>query len=327
VIVVPANPPGAAEMPAPPVAKTEPGKADIVPQGLPQRILPPGFEPKAEAGYHESGWPLLIVGQRDHGSMVLVPGGTFIMGSDRGETNEAPAHTVRMSTFYIDQYEVTNRQFRTFLGETHYQGDKQPGKWLTDEKLRDAPASAPANYVDYRDADRYAIWAGKRLATEAQWEMAARSGDGRRYPWGDQPIQWSRPRAFQQIDLVMSFSEDISPYGAFDMAGNAMEWVRDWYDPKYFEKMRGKIVENPTGPLSHSFRSIQRVVKGGSRNWIVSARQGLDVDRRLSYLSFRCSLAVEGPEAAVGINPHPEKEKKPGTAPVTDAPAGQTVPF
>ena len=67
--------------------------------------------------------------------MVLVPGGTFRMGNSEGQTAEAPEHQVRLSTYYIDQHEVTNRQFRLFLGESHYRG--QPaGKWLTDEKAR-----------------------------------------------------------------------------------------------------------------------------------------------------------------------------------------------
>ncbi len=326
VIVVPDNPPRGAEMPAPDT-RSDANKTDIVSRSLPSRKLPPGFEPKGDAGYHESGWPLAIVGRRDGSTMVLVPGGTFIMGNDRGELNERPPHTVRVSTFYIDQYEVTNRQFRTFLDETHWTG-LPPGKWLTDKKRLEAPESLPANYVDYHDAENFALWAGKRLATEAQWEMAARSGDGRRYPWGDQSIQWSRHREFRQVDPVMSFQEDVSPYGVFDMAGNATEWVRDWYDPKYFEKQRDKIVENPTGPPNPRGSSIQRVVKGGSKNWIVSARQGFDVDRRLPYLGFRCSLAVEGPEASAGINPHPEKTKKPSTNfPTQDAVGGQTIPF
>ncbi len=125
----------------------------------------------------------------------------------------------------------------------------------------------------------------------------------------------------------MSFPEDVSPYGVFDMAGNTMEWVRDWYDPKSFEKMKDKIVENPTGPPFARLNSIQRVVKGVSKSWIVSSRQGIDLDRRLPYLGFRCSLAVEGSEAAAGINPHPEKADKPGTPPAGASPAGATVPF
>ena len=238
--------------------------------------------------------------------MVLVPGGTFIMGNDRGELNERPPHTVRVSTFYIDQYEVTNRQFRTFLDETHWTG-LPPGKWLTDKKRLEAPESLPANYVDYHDAENFALWAGKRLATEAQWEMAARSGDGRRYPWGDQSIQWSRHREFRQVDPVMSFQEDVSPYGVFDMAGNTTEWVRDWYDPKYFEKQKDKIVENPTGPPNHRGNSIQRVVKGGSKNWIVSARQGFDV-RPAAPLPRIPLLAGRGRAGGLGGHQSPSRE-------------------
>jgi formylglycine-generating enzyme len=325
-MIVPAERRVPADAPRP-AEKADPGRADIVPRTMPQRVLPPGFKAKDEAGYHESGWPRIIVGDRDGGPMVLVPGGTFMMGNDKGEAVEAPAHTVRLSTFYIDQYEVTNRQFRIFLDEAHYRG-LPPGKWITDEKLRDAPVGTPAVYVNWRDAETFAIWAGKRLPTEAQWEMAARSSDGRRYPWGDQPVKWSHPRGYRQVDPVMSFQEDVSAFGVFDMAGNVMEWTRDWYEPSYFAKFRDKVVENPTGPSMKRQNSIQRVVKGGSKSWTVSARQGVDLDKRLPYLGFRCSLAVEGPEASAGIVPHPAKpEAPPGAPPPGAGPPGATVPF
>ena len=155
------------------------------------RVLPPGFRAKLEAGVNDAGWPLVIVGERDGGTMVLVPGATFIMGKDGGSPEDGPAHRVRLSTFYIDQYEVTNRQFRTFLGDTRYRG-VPPGRWLNDEKLLAMPDNAPAVHVSYRDAESYALWAVKRLPTEAQWELAARSVNGRRYPWGEGPVRWSR---------------------------------------------------------------------------------------------------------------------------------------
>jgi formylglycine-generating enzyme required for sulfatase activity len=268
----------------------------------------------------------MIVGERDGALMVLVPGGTFTMGDEGTEPGNAPAHPVRLSTYYIDQHEVTNRQFRTFLEDTHYHGHP-PGRWLTDEKQRSLPDSAPVVFVSYQDAEEYAIWAQKRLATEAQWEMAARSPDGRRYPWGVQPARWAHPRKFQQIDLVGSFPEDVSPYGVFDMAGNAVEWVRDWYDPRYFDRMRDKTTEDPTGPPVKR-QGIQRVVKGTSKDWLVFTRQGMDSDRRAPYLGFRCSLAVEGGEASAVIAPHPAKPAtpQPGTPPPGQAPGGD-VPF
>jgi formylglycine-generating enzyme required for sulfatase activity len=290
-------------------------------------MLPRGFRAKLEAGVNEEGWPLVIVGERDGGTMVLVPGATFIMGKDGGSPEDGPAHPVRLSTFYIDQYEVTIRQFRTFLRETRYRG-VPPGKWLTDEKLRAMPDNAPAVYVSYHDAETYALWALKRLPTEAQWELAARSVDGRRYPWGEEPVRWSRPRRFGQIDPVMTFPEDVSAYGVFDLAGNAMEWVRDWYDPRYFDRLRDKTTVDPSGPPAKR-QGIQRAVRGSSKDWLVYDRQGMDSDSRLPSLGFRCTLAVEGGEAAANIVPRTERPEtpQPGAPPPGAPEGGATVPF
>jgi formylglycine-generating enzyme required for sulfatase activity len=325
-VIVPANP--AEPTPTPSNGENANlAKATIAPGSVAPRTLPPGFQAKLEAGLHESGWPRIIVSQRDDAPMVLVRGGTFTLGTDNGGSADARAHTVRLSTYYIDQHEVTNRQFRTFLDDTHYRG-QPPGKWLTDETLRAQPESAPVVFANYKDAEAFAMWARKRLPTEAQWEAAARSPDGRRYPWGDQPARWSRPRAFHQVDPVMSFPEDVSPVGAFDMAGNVMEWTRDWFDPRYFEKMKDHVAEDPTGP-PQGFRSIQRVVKGGSKSWTVSGREGMDLDKRLKYLGFRCSLAVEGPEAPAIITP---QVAKPAASPTGNhqpagSPPAADVPF
>jgi formylglycine-generating enzyme required for sulfatase activity len=269
---------------------------------------------------------MVLVGERDNAVMVLVPGGTFTMGADGAEANSRPAHTVQLSTYYIDQHEVTNRQFRAFLDDTHYRG-QPPGKWLTDPKMKAMPDDAPVVQVSYQDAEEYAIWALKRLPTEAQWEMAARSADGRRSPWGDEPPRWSRPRKLQQIERVMACPEDVSPFGVFDMAGNAVEWVRDWYDPEYYARLRDKTTLDPTGPPTKR-HGIQRVAKGVSRDWLMFARQGMDTDRRLPYVGFRCTLAVEGGEASAVITPHPDQPKtnQPGNPPPGQG-GGNDVPF
>jgi serine/threonine protein kinase len=288
-LIVPANPSQALVVPPTspvPTAATKSGAA------IPTRPLPKGFQANPDAGFTESGWPLVIVGDHDDCPMVLVPGGTFFMGSRDGEPAEAPEHQVRLSTYYIDQHEVTNRQFRKFLRETHHKG-QPPGKWLTDADVRKLHEDLPVVHVNMRDVESFAAWAGKTIPTEAQWELAARSTKGRRYPWGDSPPNWSKPRAYQQIDRVMMFPEDMSPYGVFDMAGNAEEWTKDWFDPNYYHVFTtADIAENPTGPKP-SARSPKHVVRGASKNWSVTYREGVPYDRRLRHLGFRCVLAVE----------------------------------
>ena len=167
-----------------------------------------------------------------------------------------------------------------------------PGKWLTDEKFLAEPEDFPVAHVNLVDAESFATWAAKQLPTEAQWEVAARSTDGRKYPWGNEPVTWSR--TFRQIDPVMTFKEDRSPYGVFDMAGNVHEWTSDVYDPKYYRRFGKTTVENPSGPTPNSrVRIPQHVVRGAAKNWFVTHREGQSADTRLSHLGFRCVLAVE----------------------------------
>jgi sulfatase modifying factor 1 len=315
-LVLPVNPSESLAVPP-----SGPGRAVASKKSITPRALPQGFQANLKAGIHESGWPVVVVGDRDGAPMVLVPGGTFTMGSDDGQPAEKPAHSVKLSTYYVDQHEVTNRQFRIFLGETHYHG-QPPGKWLSDQQARAEPETMPVSHVNFHDADAFATWAGKQLPTEAQWEMAARSGDGRRSPWGDEPAKWSRPRTARQIDPVMSFLEDVSPYGVFDMAGNVQEWTKDWFDSKYYQTFANQTVENPAGPKTRP-RSLQVVVKGGSKNWTVFYREGVAIDKRLAFLGFRCVLVVEGPGATA---PAASPAAGPGT-PVGPAPNPSSVPF
>jgi formylglycine-generating enzyme required for sulfatase activity len=246
-------------------------------------------------GVDTSGWPREIVCGRDGSIMVLVPGGTFLMGRDGGDPSEAPAHQVKVSTFYIDKHEVTNRQFEQFVKEMGPRDERNRalardggGVSLSDDY--------PVVLVSARDATEYAEWVGKKLPTEAEWEVAARGTDHRIHPWGPLPPVWPKPRQPRQIDAVMSFARDLSPYGVYDMAGNAMEWTRDWYDSSYFSNFRGMISEDPTGPSSRP-PSLQLTVKGGSKQWIVSAREGIKYETRLPFLGFRCVLPVEGPDS------------------------------
>ena len=311
-IVRPANPP----------EPRQPGTALVSSANVAARPLPAGFKARPEAGVHATGWPLEIVGDRDGATMVLVPGGTFTMGRDDGPPAEAPAHQVQLGTYYIDQHEVTARQYARFQQES---GKKFDGKSVARDNGSPEPSeNQPVVKITAREALEYARWAGKGLPTEAQWEMAARTPDGRIHPWGPDSPNWQRPRASKQIDPVMSFPADLSPYGAYDLAGNAWEWTMDWYDPTYFQQFKTGIANNPIGPIQSKAKPPQVTVKGGSRQWQSAWREGVKVDARLAYVGFRCALTVD---AQTGQAPG---ETSPSPAPPGANPAGANnglVPF
>jgi formylglycine-generating enzyme required for sulfatase activity len=308
-LTLPANPaeptsahPGAMAMaPAPSGGTTAP---------TPIRTLPEGFSAGPGSGVHSSGWPLVIVGKRDGAPMMLVPGGTFTMGNDAGPPAEAPAHKVRLSTYYIDQHEVTVRQFQLFLSETHHRG--QPPRSWSEDFRKNPSESLPMVMVNARDAQAYADWALKKLPTEAQWEVAARSTDSRPYPWGSDPAIGAREHGATQLEPVKSLPADVSPYGVYDLGGSVLEWTKDWYDSKYFRQLPRGNVDNPTGSATRP-KSLELVVKGDRKSGSASSRQGIMLDKRLTYVGFRCVLPV----TEQGGIPTPG-----GPAPAPAAPAG-----
>ncbi|MEE9583875.1 MAG: SUMF1/EgtB/PvdO family nonheme iron enzyme, partial [Candidatus Brocadiales bacterium] len=208
--------------------------------------------------------------------MVIIPAGTFFMGSKYREEmsqnarlEETPQKEVYLDAFYIDKHEITNAQYWGFLEYVRKTGDHSkcypdeprnkdhtPDKWYEDRYF-DHP-DFPVVRVDWYDAYAYAAWAGKRLPTEAEWEKAARGTDGRRFPWGDvfsaSRVNWGATGPL----TVGSYEEGKSVFGCYDMAGGAIEWCSDWFDRYYYK--RGPI-SNPKGPEeSTGVRSM----RGGS---------------------------------------------------------------
>ena len=330
VEAVPAEPPKPAVTEVklePPPQPPEPRRATgltLPTADLPPRPLPPGFRARPEAGVHPSGWPLEVTCDRDGAAMVLVPGGTFTMGRDEGNAAERPAHRVTLSSYYVDQHEVTNRQYAIFLEKA---GPGLHAK-AASAGARPPDDDRPVVMVDFHEAAAYAEWAGKRLPTEAQWEMAGRTIDGRLHPWGKGPPEWSRPRAPRQVDPVMSFPTDLSPYGVFDLAGNAWEWTADLFDPGYYRRLRGTVAINPLGPDRAPSRTPTRTIKGFSRAWELSARDGLRPEVRYPYLGFRCALSVDDapPSAPPPVAPNAAPNAVPN---LPNRPANPTgaVPF
>jgi len=188
--------------------------------------------------------------------MVYVPAGEFQMGSTDGYDDEKPVHTVALDGFWIDRTEVTNAQYARCVAA----GVCRPSYFAKDSDYNGA--EQPVAGVSWEDAATYAAWVGGRLPTEAEWEYAARGPEGLTYPWG---TEWDCARGnfddncgsdiYAHTAPVGSFPEGVSWVGALDMAGNAWEWVGDWYGAYPAERQ-----VNPSGLASGDYR----VLRGGA---------------------------------------------------------------
>ena len=207
---------------------------------------------------------------------VKVPEGTFIMGGEGGDDDELPAHEVYLDTFWIGKYEVTAAQYTAFLNDvgtdrdeahiwidTSYEGamiQRQNGGFAHLPGLERFPAAG----VTWYGARAFAGWLSSKtglpfdLPTEAQWEKAARGKHDKRriFPWGVRLNPDLARYKHSQPTKVGSYPEGVSPFGAFDMAGNVSEWVNDWYQRDYYEH---GPTRNPTGPETGE----RKILRGG----------------------------------------------------------------
>jgi formylglycine-generating enzyme required for sulfatase activity len=199
--------------------------------------------------------------------MVSIPAATFQMGCDAANplevcaADQLPLHTVRLSAFRIDKYEVTNARYAACVksgacslpiftySRTH-----------PDYYTNPAYAEFPVMYVNWNQASAFCAWEGRRLPTEAEWELAARgASDTRAYPWGNiAPGPDRLNAAFRVGDTtrVGSYPAGVSLYGALDMAGNVWEWTADWYAANYYSV---SPAANPTGPATGE----HKILRGG----------------------------------------------------------------
>lgn len=150
--------------------------------------------------------------------MMRVLAGKFLYGDEKGE-RELPE-------FWIDKSPVTNAEYARFVTAT---GHDPPTHWGESKIPPKGITNHPVVYVSWHDAKAYAVWAGKFLPTEEEWEKAARGTDGREYPWGNQ-VPTARSCNFGDNEggttPVGRYSpQGDSPYGCVDMAGNVWEWT------------------------------------------------------------------------------------------------------
>ena len=188
---------------------------------------------KQQAGYNVAEAESLLTKEQwqELDSTILIPAGDFLMGSDSKNADESshPLHKVKLKAFRIDKYLVTNAQYARFIAAT---GHRPPSSWKNG-RIEQGELLYPVTLVNWYDARAYAKWAGKRLPTEAEWEKAARGTDGRRWPWGDDmdPARLNTYYNVGSASIVTRFSNGVSPYGVYDMAGNVDEWVEDDFLP------------------------------------------------------------------------------------------------
>ena len=167
----------------------------------------------------------------DLDSMVKIPAGRFVMGTDldRADAQDKPQHTVYLPTYYIDKYLVTNAQYARFVAAT---GRRPPLNWKNG-LIPEGELLYPVTMVTWYDARAYAQWAHKRLPTEAEYEKAGRGSDGRRWPWGNK-MEPNRLNTYYNVgsaSKVGSYPSGASPYGVLDISGNVDEWMSDDFLP------------------------------------------------------------------------------------------------
>ncbi len=186
------------------------------------------------------------------GDMVRIEGGVYTIGPDDADPSGAsPAGEVTVDDFHIDRYEVTIGEYADFLNagghDDFWWEDMADPDWCGiirkgDGDYRVAPGKEhhPVCVVKIEGAKAYAAWAGKRLPTEFEWEIAARGREGRRYPWGGEPVDDTRANYGYRIGHTVpvgSYPDGATPEGVFDMAGNVNEMI----DAKWAEYPWGTV--------------------------------------------------------------------------------------
>jgi len=242
------------------------------------------------------------------GEMVEMAGGIFLMGCNVENNaasgcpeSELPYHEVVLSPYLIDRFLVTNGQYQNCV-EAGVCKAPRSEESRTRESYYSNPEFAlyPVIFVTYDDAIGFCEWDGKRLPTEAEWEMAARSATDSLYPWGNEAPDCSLANSYNNANLspcagdttmVGSYQAGSTADGVMDMAGNVWEWVADYYSVDYYAN---SPLENPQGPES----GVENVVRGGG--WTGKWRSLKNNSRAYDLpfyngndLGFRCAMDGE----------------------------------
>lgn len=244
-------------------------------------------------------------------NLVYVPAGSFIMGVENGEDN--PKHPVSLSEYWIMDKEVTNAQYAGCISSGLCTPPSDPTSLLnlSDPALREQPITG----INFDQAQAFCKSVNADLPTEAQWEKAARGPDANIYPWGNQDPSCGLTNGINcntAPSLVGQYPDGISHYKAYDLAGNVLEWTRDWYAKDFYQT---SPASNPAGPEN----GTERVIRGGSYQsdirGLTSAQRDLaDPASARADLGFRCVLEYAQKAAGAASAPGLETSSSSGGA-------------
>jgi hypothetical protein len=259
----------------------------------------------------------------DDGYLVFVPQGEVTLGDNQYENN--PVHNVTLDDYWIYMFKVTNGQYRQCVatGTCTPPASEVPYPDLDDAEIKDQPIIG----VTWEQADTYCKWMKGSLPTKAQWEKATRGPLARTYPWGedlpDCDLLNYGDCEDPAITMVYEYPEGRSFYGAFDLAGNAYEWVSDLYEDEFISQLPG---EEPAGPPDGTERSVRGSSFISDEELIPSAQLFyLEPEKYRTDLGFRC--VITGAEPQSFANTCKQTASVPGLpAPWEPGPQGGSMP-
>jgi formylglycine-generating enzyme len=275
---------------------------------------PPSFSNESPQSSETAQTSQRVITGTDGARMILIPSGSFHMGEDYYghffepvlsglihfyiPKDEEPKHEIYLNSYYIDAWEVTTARYGHFLKAT---GIAPPDHWA--DVQGDPSGNRPVIGLSWNDANAYCQWVGRRLPTEAEWERAARGVEGRTYPGGDSKKNFRNDKYFtdrnhlrdwdgyQRLWEVGQYAEGMTPEGVYDLGGNVMEWVADWYQDEYYKHSPSR---NPLGPSTGEKKVVRDIAGWGHRaRWKTHTRWSEPPLTQNVYLGFRCALSPQ----------------------------------
>jgi iron(II)-dependent oxidoreductase len=246
-----------------------------------------------------------MIASSDGMIVLYVPAGIFLTSAPIAGGGIVDQVEQYLGAFWIDQTEIKNEMYAAFLNQEGNQ--EEDGSLWFDAQDEDAQIELvegqwqalphhPVVEVTWYGARAYCEWAGRRLPTYAEWEKAARGVDGRVYPWGNSPLDCSYANyavlgepteCLGMSNEVGSYPMGISPYGALDMAGNASEWIANWFSEDYTTLVIPETLDN------ESFKKVRPVLGGswkyGPSNLSISNTRWEEQSKSNQDLGFRCA--------------------------------------